>query len=88
MVARVQELLRQDEGDRDAVGDEVLARHPLLTPVRGRAEAEGAVDQIQVQPIGVPLQHRPEVGRQVGQGRGHSNPAVAKLTNWSPAMIT
>ena len=60
----VEQLLRQDQGHRDAVGDEVLARHPLLAPVGGRAEAEGPIDEIEVQPIGVPFQH----GR-AGRGR-------------------
>ena len=63
--------LGQDERDRDAVGDEVLARHPLLAPVRGRAEAEGPVDQVHVQPVGVLLQHGREVGGEFGEGRGH-----------------
>ena len=44
----IQQLLRQDQGDRDTVGDEILARHPLLPPVGGRAEAEGAIDEIDV----------------------------------------
>ena len=76
------------EGHRDAVGDEILARHPLLAPVRGRAEAERPVDQLEIEPIGVTLEHRPEIGREVRQGSGHSRPAVAKLTKRSPAMIT
>ena len=67
----IQQLLRQDQGDRDAVGDEILARHPLLPPVGGRAEAEGAIDEIDVQPVGVPLQHDHEVGGELGEDRGH-----------------
>ena len=84
----VEQLLGQNERDGDAVGDEILARHPLLAPMRGRAEAERPLDQIEIEAIGVPLEHRPEVGGEVGQGSGHSSPAVAKLTKRSPAMIT
>ena len=76
-------------GDRDAVGDEVLAGHPLLTPVRGRAEAERPVDQLEVEPVGVALQHGAQVGgARSGSGSGHSSPAVAKLRKRSPAMMT
>jgi hypothetical protein len=67
----VEQLLRQNEGHGDAVGDEVLTRHPLLAPVGGRAEAEGPIDEIEVQPIGVPFQHGHQVGCELGQGRGH-----------------
>ena len=86
----VQQLLGQDQRDGDGVGDEVFARHPLLAPVRGRAEAERPVDQLEVEPVGVPLEHGPEVGQpRSGQGcSGHSSPAAAKLTNRSPAMMT
>jgi hypothetical protein len=84
----VEELLGQDERDRDAVGDEILARHPLLPPVRGRAEAQGPIDEIEVQAIRVPLEDGAQVGGEVGQGTGHSSPAVAKLTKRSPAMMT
>ena len=84
----VEELLGEDQGHGDAVGDEILARHPLLAPVRGRAEAERPLDQIEVEAVGVTLEHRPEVGRDVRQGSGHSRPAVAKLTKRSPAMMT
>ena len=69
----VEQLLRQDHGDGDAVGDEILARHPLLAPVGGRAEAEGPIDEIEVQPIGVPFQHGHQVGCELGQGRGQGN---------------
>ena len=69
------------ERDRDAVGDEVLARHPLLAPVRGRAEAERPLDQLEVEPVGVPLQHRPEIGGEVEQRfRSQQSCASAKLT--------
>jgi hypothetical protein len=61
------------------VGDEVLARFPLLTPMGGRAEAERLVDQLEVKPVGVARQERPELGRDFGESDGQSNPAAAKL---------
>jgi hypothetical protein len=66
----VEELLGEDEGHGDAMGYEVLARHPLLPPVRGRAVAKRAVDQLEVEPVGVTLQHRPELGGGVVQELG------------------
>ena len=70
---RVQQLLGQDLGDRDAVGDEILTRHPLLAPMGGRAEAEGPIDEIEVQPVGVPIQDGRQRGSELGQGRGHGS---------------
>ena len=84
----VQELLGQYQRDGNGVGDKVLTRHSLLTAVRGRAEAEGAVDQLQIEPVGVPFEHRPQVRREIRQRTSHSSPAVAKLTNRSPAIMT
>ena len=75
----VEQLLGEDERDRDAVGDEVLARHPLLAPVGGRAEAEGPIDQVHVQPVGVLLQHGREVRGEFGEGRGHRVLVVRSL---------
>jgi hypothetical protein len=43
------------------VGDEVLARHPLLPAVGGRAEAERSIHQLEVEPVGVALEHRPQI---------------------------
>ena len=76
----VEQLLRENERDRDGVGHEVFARHPLLSPVRGRAEAERPLDQIEIEPVGVPLEHGAQIRGQVGQRSGHNNPALAKLT--------
>jgi hypothetical protein len=67
----VEQLLGEDQRDGDAVGDEVLARHPLLTPVGGRAEAQGPIDEIEVQPVGVSVQDGRQRGRELGQCRGH-----------------
>ena len=81
----VQQLLGQDQGDGDGVGDEILARHPLLAPVGGRAEAERPIDQLQVEPVGMALQHGPEV-RARGRARrsGHSSPAPRSSRNGLP----
>jgi hypothetical protein len=84
----IDELADQDGGDRDAVGDELLPAHPLLAPVGARAEAEGAVDQLEVEPIGVPFQRGPELGGQIEQGFTHRSPRVAKLVKRSPATMT
>ena len=32
-----------------------------------RAEAERPIDQLEVEAVGVPLEHGPEVGREIGQ---------------------
>ena len=60
-------------------------RHALLAPVRGRAEAERPIDQLEIEPIGVPLQHGPEVGGEVRAAfrsqqsrRGEAHEAVAR----------
>jgi hypothetical protein len=45
----------------------------------GRAEAERLVDQLEVKPVGVARQERPELGRDFGESDGQSNPAAAKL---------
>ena len=84
----VEQLLRENERDRDGVGDEVFARHPLLSPMGGRAEAERPLDQIEIEAVGVPLEHGAQIRGQVGQRSGHSSPALAKLRNRSPAMMT
>src|SRR5688572_20233583 len=91
----VQQLLGQNQRHGDGMRDEVFTRHALLTPVRGRAEAERPLDQLEVKAVGVALEHRPEIGRKLGErpgyrslGSRHNNPAAAKLTNRSPAMIT
>jgi hypothetical protein len=75
----VGQLLDQGRGDGDAVGDEVLARLALLAPVGGRAEAQRTVDQLEIEPVGVAREQRPEFGRDVRKGAGQSNPAAAKL---------
>ena len=85
---RVGQLLRQDHRHGNAVGDEVLARRPLLPPVRRRADAQGPLDQVQIEPVRVPREHRAEIGRQVERRSGHRSPAVAKLVNRSPAITT
>ncbi len=91
----VQQLLRQNEGDGNSVGHEVFARHALLPAVSGRAEAERPIHQLQVEPVGMALQHRAKLRCQLGCCSGnrclrscHNSPAVAKLTYRSPAMIT
>ena len=61
----IEELADQDRGHGNAVGDEFLAAHPLLAPVRARAEAERAIDQLEIEPVGVSLQRGPEVGSKV-----------------------
>src|SRR5258705_11991667 len=69
--------------------DEGLARPALLTLVRRRADAEGPVDQFQVQSVRVPLQAGPEGVHAIGRRDGrHSIPSLAKLTHRSPARIT
>ncbi len=76
----VEQLFRENEGDRDGVRHEVFARHSLLSPMRGRAEAKRPLDQIEIEAVGVPLEDGAQIRGQVGQRAGHSNPALAKLT--------
>ena len=77
--------LGQDEGDGDRVGDEVLTRHSLLPAVGGRAVAERPVDQLEIEPVGMALEHRPELGGGIGQERRadrHGRPlGVVHITN-------
>jgi hypothetical protein len=60
----VEQLLGQDQRDGDGMGDEIFARHALLAAVGGRAEAERPVHQLQVQAVGVTLEHGPQLGRE------------------------
>ncbi len=72
----VEQLLGQDLCHRDAVRNEVLARHALLAPVGGRAEAERTVEQLEVEPVAVRLQQAPKFRRCVGEvrtGDSHRN---------------
>ena len=72
----VEELLGENERHRDGVRDEVLARHPLLAPMSRRTEAERPLDQVEVEAVGVPLQHGTQVRRKLGQGARHRAPVV------------
>jgi hypothetical protein len=63
----IEQLFREDLCHGDAVRDEVLARHPLLSPVRGRAEAERTVEQLEIEPVAVRLQQPPEFRRCFGE---------------------
>jgi hypothetical protein len=62
----IQQLLGQDHCHGDGMGHEVLARHPLLPPMRRSAEAEGPIDELEIEPVGVALEHRPEIGSKLG----------------------
>ena len=84
----VQQLFRQDQRHGDGVGNEILSRHPLLAAVGGRAEAERTLDQLEVESVGVPLEHRTQIRGERRKSSCHRSPAAAKLTNLSPAMIT
>ncbi len=84
----VEQLLGQDQGDGDSVGDEILPRHPLLAPMRGGAEAQRPLDQLEIQTVGVLLQDGPKIRSQGRECSSHNSPAVAKLTYRSPAMMT
>ncbi len=67
---RVEQLVGQNAGHRDAVGDEVVARHPLLAPVCRGAEAKGSVNQRKVEPVGVAQEGRAKLlGAVLEQGR-------------------
>ena len=77
----VEELFHQSLGDGDRMLNEVLARHPLLTPMRRRTEAQRPIDLLQIEPVGVPLQQGTEVGGNVGQGTGHRSPAPQSYEN-------
>lgn len=66
----IEELLGEDERDGDAVGDEILAAHPLLAAVGRRTEPERAIDRLEVEALGVTLEDGPELGRGVEQRRG------------------
>jgi hypothetical protein len=68
---RVEELTHQDGGDGDAVGDEVLARHPALAAMGGSAELEGAIDLLEIEPVRVPLERRAEFRGLRHQGIAH-----------------
>ena len=63
----VEQLLGEDEGHGDSVGDEIFPRHPFLAPVGGRAEPKRPLDQLEVEPVGVTLQHGPQIGSELGQ---------------------
>jgi hypothetical protein len=41
--------------------------------VGGRAEAERPLDKVEVESVRVPIEHRPEIGREVRQGSGHTS---------------
>jgi hypothetical protein len=47
--------------------------------VGGRAEAEGPLDQVEIEPVGVTLEHRPQIGRDIRQGSGHTSSWVARV---------
>ena len=82
----IEQLLREDLRHRDTVRDEILARHPLLAPVRGRAEAERTVEQLEVEPVAVRLQRPPEFRRcfgEVGRTR-YGHPAGSGV--YGPSM--
>ena len=84
----IEKLTDQDGGHGNAVRDKLLPAHPLLAPVGARAVAERAVDQLEIEPVGVTLQRGPKIGGKVQQRFVHSSPRVAKLVKRSPATIT
>ncbi len=69
----VELLLDQGLGDRDAVGDEILPRDPLLAPVRGGAEPERAVNLLQIEPVLGPFEQGSEIRGNIGQRAGHGD---------------
>ena len=84
----IEELTDQDGGDRDAVGDELLPAHPLLAPVGARAEAEGPVDQVEIEPVGMLVEGGAKFGSDLESDFAHRRPWLAKLVKRSPATIT
>ena len=86
---RVEQLFHQGLGDRDGMLDEVLARHPLLAPVGRGAEPEGAIDLLEIQPVGVALEEGPEIRCDVRQGTSHGTPSgVSDIPNNTPSPPT
>ena len=85
---RVEKLIDENGRDRDAVRDELFARHPLLTPMGRRAEGQRPVDQRDVEPLRVLGKRGAKVGNRVKRRSSHSSPWVAKLIHRSPATMT
>ncbi len=84
----IEVLPHEDLRHLNRMGDEIIARQALLTTVSRRAELEGALHQVEVEPILVLGQGLSEFSVHRLERAGHSSPASAKLKYRSPATIT